>query len=775
MRNHTRGCGVMAFGAAAIAMTCGAPAQEPASGGLEEIVVTARRVDESLQRTPVAVSAFLAEDLEQRSIARVGETAAFTPNFVTSAGPTGQDDGFFFVRGVGQVDLNPATDPGVATYIDGVYLGRLMGASFETMDIERIEVLRGPQGTLFGRNTMGGAVNVVTRDPAQNFNGRLKVFGGDRDLYGGRLGVDIPLGDSVALALSGMYKNQDGWGKRASDGTIFNSSETSTGRAKLKWNASDSFSATLSADITSADGTSQHQILTGFNGAAVSPLGVPIPAGIGNSLQPGVSFVNNSSTPDPEYSLDTQGASLQLDWDTGGLAFKSITAYRELEHFSADDFDGSPFTFYDHSFDTEQDQFSQEFQLSGETDRFTWLVGAYYYEESVYHNNSIALGGNNGCLPFPVPGNQYPFCGAIGQPYATPGVQRFIRNNQQFDLDITAQALFAHATWRFTDRWSLSAGIRWTDEEKDQQYDFFIDNTRNVANLANLPPIILPTLSPRNPFLTVPSRYEESWDDITPQGSLEFQATDDVLFYVSYAEGFKSGGFNGRPSPNQQGQFAPVEAYDPEQLKTAELGVKSQLWDDRVRLNALVYFSDYEGIQLLVLDPLTGFFRTDNAEAEIKGAELELLARLTPSLEVQGSFGYTDTEYTELNPLSGIPADGVLPVTPEWTASLGAQYTWFLADDASFSLRGDYSYRDDVFYGATNLPNEFQEGFGLFNARATWTAPGGQLKLAAYGRNLTDEEYFSNGQDVVGPLGVAFAGVGAPREWGVELEYRFGD
>lgn len=747
-------------------------------GALDEITVSARRVDESLQVAPVAISAFEAADIEARSIERIGETAAFTPNFVTSAGPTGQSDGFYFIRGVGQVDLNPAIDPAVATYIDGVYLGRIMGASFETMDIERIEVLRGPQGTLFGRNTMGGAVSVVTRDPDDEFSARVKLFGGNRELYGGKLGMDIPLGETTSLGLSAMYKNQDGWGERSSTRTTFNSAETTSGRAKLLFAPSDDLTAVLSLDGTRVHGTTQHQFLTAFNPAASSPLGVPIVPEIGDYVQPGVSLVNSSSVLDPRYKLNAWGTSLAIDWKVGGMTLKSITAYRDMDHFSADDFDGSPYTFYDHFFETRENQFSQEFQLAGEQDRLSWLFGAYYFNESAYHNNSISLGGNNGCLPVPPfaipPGNPYPSCFVTGQPYATAGVQRFIRNNQQFNLDVNAYALFAHGTYRFTDRWSVSLGIRWTDEEKDQDYDFFIDNSLGVANFAGLPAGVIPTLSPNNPFLGVPSSYKKTWSQFTPAASIEFQATDDMMGYLSYSEGFKSGGFNGRPSPGATGQFAEVVAFEPEKLKTVELGLKSQFADDRVRLNLAVFYSDYQDIQLLVLDPGSGFFTTTNGDADIKGAELELVARPLLGLELQLTGGYVDSEYTSLPLGSDIPADADLPVTPEYNFSSGAQYRWDFANSAAFAVRADYSWRDSVFYGATNNPGEYQGAFGLLNLRATWTAPGGRMEVAGYGRNVTDEKYLSNGQDVTGPLGVAFAGVGATAEYGVEVGYRFG-
>ncbi len=790
--------GILSAVAAASANAQAGPSAAGAdSGRIEEIVVTSRRVAENLQETPLAVSAFRSEDIERLNVRNVGDVAAFTPNFISNPGPTGGNDGFFFIRGVGQTDLNPATDPGVATYIDGVYLGRVMGASMDTGDVERIEILRGPQGTLFGRNTIGGAVSVVTRDPAKEFSTQLMAGFGSRDLINARGAIDVPLGDTAGLLASVSYREQDGWGERA-DGEIFDTNESLSGRVKFKWVPSDTLSLTLSGDMTDLTGTSQHTILSAVNPAIAanfgrscvplfpgygppsvcSPLLVPLPADLGQFVNTidGRPYRNQTSiAPDKDY--DAAGASLIVDWDLGGVALKSITAYRDLSQDITTDYDSSPYAFYEGGFITDQDQLSQELQLTGEHGRFRWLLGAFYYEEDNDHTNLVSLGGNNGCLPPGVPsfGFPWPAC-APGQAYATVGVNRRIINNQRIALDVEAKAVFAQTTVRLTDAWSATLGLRWTDEEKDQSYDFFIDNSAAVANQAGLPPAVFPTLSPDNPNVGVPTRYRKSWDDFTPRLGVEYKPVEDLLFYVSYAEGFKSGGFNGRPTPGSNGQFAPIEPYDPEEIDTWELGAKTQFADDRVRLNAAVFQSDYQGIQLLRVGS-SGFFETVNAaESRIRGAELELLARPLPELDLQASLGYTDNEYQELDPgviAIGIGFDDQLPLTPDWSASLGAEYTWPTSVGA-LSFRTDVLYRSEMWFEATNTDINRQGRYTLLNLRATWRAPDERWSVAAYGLNVTDEVYYTNVQDVTGALGVAFASVSAPREWGVELRYSFG-
>ena len=410
--------GVLALAACAAPGIATAQQAAPAAAGhdsaaLGEILVTARRVKERLQDTPIAISAFQAADIERQNIRNVGDVAEFTPNFLSNPGPTGGDDGYYFIRGVGQTDLNPATDPGVGTYIDGVYLGRVMGASPGSSDIARIEVLRGPQGTLFGRNTIGGAVNITTRDPSKQFDGDVGVAGGSRRLKEIHGSVDLPVGNTSGLLLSGDYRDQDGWGHRASDGKIFDSNTEKSGRLKYKWDPNDAFSLTLAGDVSKLTGTSQHQILIGFNPNAFSPLGVPLPPNMAQYVNTTDPYANNSSI-DPKKDYDVKGGALTLDWKLDGANIKSITAYRKMTQLITTDYDGSPYSFYEGGFNTSQHQLSEELQVSGDTGRAKWLVGGFYYKEHNDHTNIVSLGGNNGCLPFPAPpppgGFPYPVC-----------------------------------------------------------------------------------------------------------------------------------------------------------------------------------------------------------------------------------------------------------------------------------------------------------------------------------------------------------------------------
>jgi len=767
------------------------PAFAPPAGAqearLEEVVVTARRVEESLQGTPVAVSAFSAETLEQLSVTNVGDITAFTPNMFQTSGPTGGSDGFFYIRGIGQFDLNPAVDPGVGTYLDGVYLGRIMGASFDSLDIERIEVVRGPQGTLYGRNTMGGAINVVTADPGDTFGARAKVTGGSRDRIDAQLSMDLPVNDQFKLKLSGLTRNQDGPGKRASDGETFGDIETLAGRIKALWEPSGDLSLRFSADVTDSDGTPAHQILAAFQAlphpflpVPSTPLGVPFPfpgspfdfAPFVAKRNPGAEIFDNNSSLPGTAKLDVWGVSATIDWDVAGLRVKSITSYREMEQVHPQDYEQTPFSFFEGAFNTDQEQFGQELQLHGNffEDRVDWLVGLYYFKEDVFHNNEVCLGGNNG-VPIFAPG----FAILTGR-------DNCLQNNQRYDLDIEAWALFTHVNFHITDRLTAIAGFRYTDEKKKYAFDNLIDNTAGVFSFFGFPPIAFPTLSPDNPFLPpgVSPFAQDSWSDVTPKFGLDFQVRDNLLLYFSYSEGFKSGGVNGRQSPNVvTGAFDPVGSFDPEQIVAYEFGMKSEWLDRRARLNVAGFLSNYEDIQLLVVDPASGFFNQINAaEADLNGFELELLARPVERLDLALTAGYTDAEYSKLDPLlalNGITEDDPLVNTPEWTFSAGAQYLFPLGQWGDFALRGDYVYADDVCFQAACNTYDLQDGVGRVNIRGTWYSPDERLSVSVFGLNVFDEEYYANTQDVIAQgLGVAFALPGRPAEWGVELSYRYG-
>ena len=775
-------------------LALGVEAQEVQGTGLtlEEITVTARRREESLQSTPVAVTALTGEALETRGAASVDAVSQFVPN-VQFDGAAALSGGAYnatvFIRGIGQNDFAIFSDPGAAMYLDGVYLGRSIGGIMDAVDLQRVEVLRGPQGTLFGRNTIGGAVNIVSRQPSDEFEGEVSLTGGRFNRFDGKAVVNIPLSDTFATRFTVASINRDGYQKRLTDGEDPGDRDARIGRVQALWNASENLDFTLSLDATRVRQNSAPLTLID-----VAPVGVPfmnlynglVAPGLGIAAPNGVSSVNASwRTADIDQTwaggpsvndLDARGASLTVDWDLGAVAVKSITAYRELEALFARDGDNTPFTFRETINDDDQDQFSQELQLAGTSfdDRLTWLVGAYYFDESAQEEGkaNLALGtfaalealtlppGTTWCgLPGPNP-RAIAACpppplrfGGAGNPNnigVDVGVDLFTRvANESF-------ALFGQGTFDITDRLSVTAGLRWTKDDKEVQ----LVHLREASGR-----YVVGAPGTQDTFV-------EEWSEVTPKLGLELQLTDDALLYVSYAKGYKSGGFNARPLSG----IAEVQTpYDPEIVDSYEVGAKTGWWDGRVTANFAAFFNDYTDMQLTINATPQNFVR-NAGEAEIKGAELEIVARLARGFDVNVAAGYLDAEYTELDPQLAtlnppLTADKKLVKAPDWTLSAGMQYR-FDVGAGEIVLRGDWSYKSKVFHDVFNDARLAQEAFDLFNAYAAFITSNRHWEIAVFGTNLSDERYRLSGNSSVG-FGLAESTFSPPREWGATLRYRF--
>jgi iron complex outermembrane receptor protein len=764
---------------------------------LDEIVVSAQKRTENVQDVPISITAFAAEYLERLSTERVADVLDFAPNVARSSGPTGGADGFFFIRGVGQVDNSATVDPGVGVYIDEVYLGRIQGASLDLLDVDRVEVLRGPQGTLFGRNTIGGAVSVITKDPDSDFNGSVKLTLGSRDKRDAVGSANLPLSETAGLRLSAFSRDQDGWVRNAFTGADFGRVKDRGARLKFKWEFAESASLTLTGDLTRRRGSPLNTTLLAFNPLAgpipgFSPTGVPFPFPPQPPGPPAPGFpvtdlVRDTST-DPYLGYnsiparleeDTDGIAATLAFDFGAVRLKSITAYRTLDQKANADLDGTGYALYDTRFDVKQDQASQEFQLSGKLygDRIDWLLGAYYFREQADNNTFICVGTNqparlpNGA-PIPLPPGPFP----SPYPAYVPGPAtrldgRCLQFVNNIALDNESYAAYGNLEFRFTDRWSASAGVRWTRDRKQQYLETLFDNTAGVATLFGLAPLggIAPIVSAANPANVAPLSYDKTWSEVTPRVGVNFRATDDLLVYATYAQGFKSGGFGARATP-----LAPIKPYDPEKVNTAELGLKSEFADRRVRVNAAAFLTKYKDIQLLILDPVSAQFETRNGgDNEVKGVELEVRARPVDGFDLTVAAGWLDNEYTSFAGVAQLDRTDKLPNAPEYTFDVGAEYRWALANGASLGLRGDWNYRAEHWFQALNNPLDRQGGYGLVSARATLEFPSQGLTIGLYGLNLADKVYFVTKNDTRADLGVATGNYGPGREWGIDLAVRF--
>jgi iron complex outermembrane recepter protein len=759
---------------------------------VQQVTVTARRREESLQTTPVAVTALSGDALTVRGAESVDALSQYVPNLQfdgAAALSGGAYNATIFIRGIGQNDFAIFSDPGAAMYIDGVYLGRSIGGIMDAVDLERVEVLRGPQGTLFGRNTIGGAVNIISKQPTDELNGDVALTAGRFSRFDVHGTLNLPLSDRFLTRWTVARMTQDGYARRLTDGADLGDKDSLVGRAQALWKASDDLSLSFTADGTrvrqnSAPLTLIDVTATGtpflnlYNGLVAPNLGITAPNGtrtVNSSWVTGDIDTTYAGAPTVN-DLDTRGAALTVDWDLGGFSVKSISAYRNLDALFIRDGDNTPFTFRETVNDDEQHQFSQELQLAGLSfdDRLNWLIGAYYFDESATEHGkaNLAIGTFSALQALVLPAGTT-WCGLPGanpRPIAAcPPPLRFggagNPNNIGVDVGVDlftrvaneSTAVFGQGTYKLTDKLSTTLGVRWTQDRKRLQ--LIHRREASGAYVVGAP--------------GTQDTFRDDWSEVTPKLGFELQATPDAMFYASFAKGYKSGGFNGRPLSGIQEVLTP---YNPETVESYEVGAKTGWFDRRVTANLAVFYNDYNDMQLTINATPQNFVRNAGA-AEIQGAELEVVSRLARGLDFNLSAGYLDAKYTELDPqLATLNPPLTLAMhlvkAPRWTLSSGLQYSFAAGSLGHITLRGDWSYKSKVYEDVFNDPRLVQPAFDIVNAYASFATNDDRWEVALFGTNLTDERYRLSGNSSLG-FGLAESTFAAPREWGATLRYRF--
>ena len=770
-----------ATGAMSISLATVANAEETvertgADAMIEEVVVTARRREEGLQSAPIAISAYTGDSLDYRGVTRLDQIAKFAPGLTLENNPSfggASNSAAIYLRGIGQKEFLPTTEPGVGLYVDGVYVARSVGAILDIVDVERIEVLRGPQGTLFGRNTIGGAISVVTRQPeiGGDVQGSIGASIGDDSLLHLNASVEGTLSDTAAARVSVASFNQDGYVQRA-DGIDLGDDDTLTARLAVNWQPTDALSGQFSVDMTRDRENGPAMQLIGIDFTDLSQL-----AGVVAAPPPPMAFIHNVTTAalgpgqpcaatnaagqgvtsnpgsancyDSRYigadgenegtapalsETDLLGLSATFTYEISDtLTLKSITATRSLESEFARDGDHSPHRISQFHDDLEQDQFSQELQLLGSTDKLEWILGAYYFNEDGFNVNTLDFTVSN------------------------------FRSGGSFDNE--AWAAFAQATYDLTDALHLTLGGRYTDEQKSFTPDQIIYQNY-YAGFSNLVPADNPLAALDAPFLQAGGRIlpllEKDIDisEFTPLANLAFDLSDDMMVYLSYSEGFKSGGFTQRVFPPIIAPFtaAPgtpdidlIPTYDPEFVEVLELGFKGTFMDGRVRVNGALFTTDYEDLQVQVFNSVAPV--TQNiGKASIEGLELEVMASPGNGWLVEASLSLLDANYDEIDTGNTLIArDNDFERVPETAASLGLSRELTLGDNGTLILRGDWSYRSKTFNDAYNTALLETDSTDLIDASVRWLSADEAWTVILSGINLTDEEYM-----VTGVYGTAF-------------------
>ena len=737
---------------------------------LEEIIVTAQKREQSLQETPVSVSAFTAEAIIDRGIANIADLADFTPNLIfdTTSPISGLSSGaVVFIRGIGNTDFSLTTDPGVGLYVDGIYMSRSVGGVLDVLDVERIEVLRGPQGTLFGRNTIGGAISITSRSPADEFRGDIELSGGNQGRLYVRASVDIPFSASLRSTFAISSKNRDGYVDRLLVGDELGDEDRLSFRAKIVFEPSDVWDFELSFDATKIDEQSAASTILGFTpgagtvGYALAIFG-DIPSGLADLNQYILDGTDESfATGVSGTKLDIWGGSLISTFHANSFDIKYTVAVRDTEGEFFRDPDNTPFTITETlNPDYKHEQTSHELQVTGTAfnGRLKYVGGLYYFKEK---------GTDNVFVPVFLPAADPP-----GSANLVAGFPAGISNFA--DVDNSSKAAYLQVTWDVGDVFSVTGGVRQTRDKKGFVYTQYIGADIDGNPLPFFPgavnedgiftPGLLPLVGNGS------GSTETSFSQPTFKFGVDARLSDRSLLYYSFSQGFKSGGFVLRYVES----VPDIRTFEPETVDTHEIGLKWQGFGDRVRINSAVFYSDYEDVQVTFFDRLGGPITANAGTVDIKGFELELTALLSNRWQLDLGYGYMHTKYKEINAIPGlslsIDETAKLVNTPENTFNMGLQYTVPLGAN-ELAFRVDYAFTDDIFNDSQNSPFLFQKAYSTWNASA-WFSIGESTDLVAFVKNLTDERFIESGDSNFG-LGFHEANFNRPREYGLTIRYRF--
>jgi iron complex outermembrane receptor protein len=719
------------------------PSAEQQAKTLDGITVTARRRVESIQDVPVAVSAFGEEQLKDMQASNVDGLQGAVPNMNIVQGRGSSNSVNVFIRGIGQPDALQTFDPGVGMYVDDVYYSRINGALFSLFDVQQVEVLRGPQGTLYGKNSTGGAIKLTTKNPFDDEGGSVEFTAGDYGRAEGRVYVGGKLGDTVAASFAGAWITNNGYVSNAAGGSRFNDDDTKSGRFKLAFNPSENFRATLTVDRTQQDAalTMGRPMANLVRTDLVLGPVVLLPAATGDWNH----SASTSFAPGQGQHLTHEGVSLAMEWDINAQwQFKSITAYRKLKTNSFIDIDGSQYQLGDVLVAVDQDQKSQEFQLHYDNgSNFHATFGAYYMKEHV-------------------PSYQEAYANDLFAFFGTP--VDFLRTISD-DLTTTSTAAFAHINWQFAPTWTLAAGARWTRDEKDY--------SRTTSTFWG------PALAALNGTVPFPAT-SASWSAVTPSFSLQKKFSDTLMGYVSANRGYKSGGFNGRANTDYDVLHA---KYNPEFVWTYEAGLKAMSSDKRLRGSATAFVSDYKDFQARVSQDVGTFPVLNAAELDIKGLELEGSALLGEATTLSAQVSWLDAKYKRFDDFRldpGYPGYDLnvnhdhVPFSPKMTARLAVQHNFTLGNSGMLGVGGDVSYRDDTWLSVDNRDVLMQKAYTLLGVYGVWDSPQYKWQVRAGVRNLTDVNYKIEGQEFASVGNIQTAYYGLPRNWYVSLRYNFG-
>ena len=721
-----------------------AMAQEMA---LEEIVVTARKRKEDLQDVGLSVSAMSGTEIERTFARDIRDLAFISPNLIiddTSQGPGG--NAAMYIRGIGVADVEKNFEPAVGVTIDGLFIGANSGAIMRSIDLASLEVLRGPQGTLFGRNTIGGTINIDRTRPTGEFGGKVRAGYGDYDTYWLDGVVNFGITDDLAVKLSAAKNDQqEGYFDNISTGDDDGMIDYQTWGINLLWNATETleFEYTYQDEETEQDTpplvnmAQPDTLFCGSFGLCAQSVNTPSsgdryktttlkfePTTASISPQPTeitVSPIADLIPNNDDATFDAETHIFETRWDiSDSLTLNYIYGSYETEETVVTNFTSEPPMLFGTDRPAEYEQESHELRFTYDAgDRLKFVAGAYFWESEY----DIRL---RSWITFSVPDT------VVDIPQYT---------HQETD----STAIFFEGDYELNDSWTLTLGGRYTEDEKLSE---------QRANLN--------------------SDADEEWDEFTPKVGVRYRIDDDAMLYATYAKGYRSGGFNGRVDSVPSATIP----YDPETVDNYELGFKTEWMEQRIRFNGAIFYMDYQDKQEEIGLPSDGdtgqrISVFNAADATMQGIELELQAIVTENLSLRANLGYLDSEYDEFtfdNGFEIVDNSGLeFRRAPEFTGSIDATYEWQMGNGEAW-VRGAYRFLGEHFIEQTNRPELENDDQHLVDASVNYSING--LTFSVFGRNLTDEDGWAHGLNVSGLW--AYASARAPRTWGAEVVYNFG-
>ena len=718
---------------------------------IEEIVVTAAKREQSLQEVPIAITAFSGQTQRDLQWDSPLDVIAQVPNLVGQS-LIGTTQPTFYIRGIGTSDLHHSAQSPVGVYVDEVYYNSTIAQGFQLFDLERVEVLRGPQGTLWGKNTTGGAMHFVSARPTHESGGFAELSYG---LYNDntpevRLGAVLNgslIDDVLAARIAVQVNARDGWVHNEFLDKDIEELDRFSGRFSLAYTPNEQLEAMLRVSVGRQRGDHvvlHHQLNNNPNAFVVLPY----------TENPRRDVVSQDR--DAPEDVDFTSVAFQVDWESDMGTFTSITGYNDVERDEDADADASPFAAGGGPFRNETEQFTQEFRFTSIQDNaFRWIAGLYYFDETIEGSTTI-VDGPDGFGPFCPPTN---ICGA-----------------QNFeDRDRKSVAAYLSADYDFTDRVTLSGGVRWTEDDEQLGIGLIYYSAQPNSAFDGRPASIVPgtLFVASDQSLNI---LDESWSEITGDLTLSVALTDNTNVYGKVSRGYLAG-----THVIPFAFLSEVNTLDPEEIDAFEVGVKTSLLDGRLELNAAAFVYDYSNIQVARVDPANagqGQRRENAAAADVSGFELEVKFQPSDRLYLSGGVGYTDSTYADFlsfNANTGTVDDfsGNRTLnTPEWNANALMVYAIPL-DSGSFEFQTDWNYQGELFFVPNNNSLEIGESRTIGNVALRYVGENERWRASLFARNVTDKEYLVNVRDFSAFWGLNLAIIGPPRVIGVSLDYSF--